>query len=106
MPRLKGYTRVRNGADLVGGIDPLEIDRDPKGQNVDIATRAVALVQKLDQSCLLALGTTGSDVWLQGSAQICTDPAGNCTGNWHLFYSCKLKRSSLNQPCRKPLYYG
>lgn len=23
---------VRNGADLVGGIDPLEIDRDPKGQ--------------------------------------------------------------------------
>ena len=48
--------------------------------NVDIATRAVALVQKFDQSCLLALGTTGSDVWLQGSAQICTDPAGNCTG--------------------------
>jgi cytosine/adenosine deaminase-related metal-dependent hydrolase len=23
---------IRNGADLVGGIDPLEIDRDPKGQ--------------------------------------------------------------------------
>src|SRR5690349_10899962 len=23
---------VRNGADLVGGIDPLEIDRDPKGK--------------------------------------------------------------------------
>jgi cytosine deaminase len=23
---------VRNGADLIGGIDPLEIDRDPKGQ--------------------------------------------------------------------------
>jgi hypothetical protein len=23
---------VREGADLVGGIDPLEIDRDPKGQ--------------------------------------------------------------------------
>jgi hypothetical protein len=25
-------TAVRNVADLVGGIDPLEIDRDPKGQ--------------------------------------------------------------------------
>jgi hypothetical protein len=24
-------TAVRKGADLVGGIDPLEIDRDPKG---------------------------------------------------------------------------
>ena len=24
-------TAVRNGADLVGDIDPLEIDRDPKG---------------------------------------------------------------------------
>ena len=25
-------TAVRNGADLVGNIHPLEIDRDPKGQ--------------------------------------------------------------------------
>jgi cytosine/adenosine deaminase-related metal-dependent hydrolase len=31
---------VRNGADLVGGIDPLEIDRDPKGQLDGIFTIA------------------------------------------------------------------
>ena len=32
---------VRNGADLVGGIDPLEIDRDPKGQLDGIFSIAV-----------------------------------------------------------------
>jgi hypothetical protein len=41
----------------------------------------VALVKKFDQSCLLALGTTGTDVYMQGAAgvKICLDPSGNCT---------------------------
>lgn len=49
--------------------------------NVQIATRAVAVIKKFDQSCLLALGTTGTDVYMQGAAgvKICLDPSGNCT---------------------------
>jgi cytosine/creatinine deaminase len=39
---------VRNGADLVGGIDPLEIDRDPKGQLDGIFAIAVRHAVGLD----------------------------------------------------------
>jgi hypothetical protein len=57
------------------------VNSGPCLPGVNIATRAVAVVQKFDQSCLLALGTTGTDVYMQGAAgvKICLDPSGNCT---------------------------
>jgi hypothetical protein len=55
--------------------------------NVDIVTRAVATVKKTDDSCILALSTTGPDVWVQGgnsailNTGTCAISANSTAGN-------------------------
>jgi Flp pilus assembly protein TadG len=48
--------------------------------SVTIANRAVAIVKTLDTSCILALGGTGTDVDVVGSASVCLGPlsGGSC----------------------------
>jgi len=47
--------------------------------NVTIRTRAVAIIKKLDDACLLALGTSGSDIVMKGTAsQVCFTVDGSC----------------------------